>query len=60
MLQERLQKRTPSTETEDVPEHEMGLIPLPTYEVALQDVCCKVIQTAASLQDDLDRLNSEL
>ena len=60
LLQERLQRQTPSTEAEDVPEHEMGLIPLPTYEVALQDVCRKVIQTAASLQNDLDRLNSDL
>ena len=59
-LQERLQRRTPSTEAKDVPEHDMGLIPLPTYEVALQDVHCKVIQTAANLQNDLDRLDSEL
>ena len=60
LLQERLQRQTPSAEAEDIPEHKMGLIPLPTYEVALQDVCLKVIQTAASLQNDLDRLNSEL
>ena len=49
LLQERLQRRTPSAEAEDVPEHKMGSIPPPTYEAALQDVCCKVIQTAASL-----------
>ena len=60
LLQERLQRWTPSAEAEDVPENEMGSIPLPTYEAALQDVCHKVIQTAASLQNDLDRLNSEL
>ena len=59
-LQERLQRQTPSAEAKDVPEHEMGLIPLPTYEVALQDVHHKVIQTATSLQNDLDRLDSEL
>ena len=58
--QERLQRQTPSTEAKDVPEHEMGSIPPPTYEAALQDVHCKVIQTAANLQNDLDRLNSEL
>ena len=50
-LQERLQRQTPSTEAKDIPEHEMGSIPLPTYEAALQDVCHKVIQTAASLQE---------
>ena len=59
-LQERLQRWTPSAEAEDVPEHEMGLIPPTTHEAALQDVCHKVIQTAASLQNDLDRLDSEL
>ena len=59
-LQERLQRQTSSAEAKDVPEHEMGLIPLPTYEVALQDVCPKVIQTAANLQNDLDRLDNEL
>ena len=59
-LQERLQRQTPSAEAEDVPEHKMGSIPLPTYEAALQDVHHKDIQTAASLQNDLDRLNSEL
>ena len=59
-LQERLQRQTPSAEAKDIPEHEMGLIPLPTYEAALQDVHCKVIQTAANLQNDLDRLDSEL
>ena len=51
LLQERLQKQTPSTEAKDVLEYEMGSIPPPTYEVALQD---------ASLQDDLDRLDSQL
>ena len=59
-LQERLRKWTPSADAEDAPENEMDLVPPPTYEVVLQDVCCKVIQTAASLQDDLDRLNNEL
>ena len=59
-LQERLQRWTPSAEAKDIPEHEMGSIPPPTYEAALQDVCHKVIQTAASLQNDLDRLDSEL
>ena len=59
-LQERLQRWIPSAEAKDIPEHEMGSIPLPTYKAALQDVHHKVIQTAANLQNDLDRLNSEL
>ena len=59
-LQERLQRWTPSAEAKDIPEHKMALIPLPTYEAALKDVYHKVIQTAASLQNDLDRLDSEL
>ena len=38
----------------------MGLASLPTYEVALREVCCKVMETAASLQNDLDRLDNEM
>ena len=60
LLQERLQRWTPSAEAKDVPEHKMGSIPPPTYEAVLQDVHHKVIQTAANLQNDLDRLDSEL
>ena len=59
-LQERLQRQTPSADAEDAPENEMDLAPLPTYEAALQDVGHKVMETAASLQDDLDRLDNEL
>ena len=59
-LQERLQRWTSSADAEDAPENEMDSIHLPTYEVALQDVHCKVIQTAVSLQDNLDRLDNEL
>ena len=38
----------------------MGLASLPTYEVALWDVCHKVMETTASLQNDLDRLDNEM
>ena len=53
-LQERLQRWTSSAEAEDMPEDETDPAYLPTYEAALQDVCCKVIQMATSLQNDLD------
>ena len=59
-LQERLQRWAPSAEAKVAPENEMDLVHPPAYEVALQDVHCKVTQTAASLQDDLDRLDSKL
>ena len=59
-LQERLQRWTPSADAEDIPENKMDSVHLPTYEAALQDVHCKVIQTAVSLQDDLDSLNNKL
>ena len=59
-LQERLQRQTPSTDAKDTPENEMDLVHPSTYEVALWDVHCKVIQTAASLQNDLDRLDNKL
>ena len=38
----------------------MGLASSPTYEVALWEVCRKVMETAASLQNDLDRLDNEM
>ena len=59
-LQERLQRQTPSADAKDASENEMDLVPPPTYEAALWDVCCKVMQTAASLQNDLDRLDNKL
>ena len=59
-LQERLQRWTLSTDAKDTPENEMDSAPPPTYEVALQDVHHKVMQTAASLQNDLDRLDNKL
>ena len=52
-LQERVQRWTPSAYAKDAPGNEMDLAPLPTYEAALQDVHCKVMETAASLQNDL-------
>ena len=60
MLQERLQRQTPSADAKDASENEMDLAPLLTYEVALRDACRKVVDTAASLQSDLDRLDNEL
>ena len=60
LLQERLQRWTSSADAKDAPENEMGSASLPIYEVALQDVCQKVMETAASLQNDLDRLDNEM
>ena len=48
-LQERLRRWTSSTDAKDIPENKMGLVPLPTYVVALWDVHHKVMETAASL-----------
>ena len=59
-LQERLWRQTSSTNAEDSPENKMGLASLPMYEVALWYVCRKVMETAASLQNDLDRLDNEM
>ena len=59
-LQERLQRQTSSAEAEDIPEDETDPAYLQTYEAALQDVHHKVIQMAASLQNDLDQLDDEL
>ena len=60
MLQERLQRQTSSADAEDTPENKMGLASLPTYEAALWDVCRKVMETTASLQNDLNRLDNEM
>ena len=60
LLQERLRRWTPSADAKDAPDNEMDSTPLPIYEAALWDVCCKVMETAASLQNDLDRLDNEL
>ena len=54
-LQERLRRWTLSADARDAPGNKMDLAPPPTYEVALWDVCHKVMETAASLQNDLDR-----
>ena len=59
-LQERLQRWTSSTDAKDAPGNEMDLAPLLTYEAALQVACQKVVETATSLQSDLDRLDNEL
>ena len=59
-LQERLQRHTLSADAKDAPGNEMDLAPPPTYEVALQDVCHKVMETTASLQNDPDRLDNKL
>ena len=59
-LQERLQRQTSSANAEDVPENKMGSAPMPMYEAALQDVCHKVMETTASLQNDLDRLDNKM
>ena len=59
-LQERLRRQTSSADAEDAPENKMGLASSPMYEAALQEVCCKVMETAASLQNDLDRLNNKM
>ena len=60
LLQERLQRQTSSADAKDAPENKMGSASLPMYEAALQEVCCKVMETAASLQNDLDRLDNEM
>ena len=61
LLQERLWRWTfLCTDAKDAPENKMGLASSPTYEVALWEVCHKVVETTASLQNDLDRLNNEM
>ena len=59
-LQERLQRQTSSTVAKDAPGNEMDSAPPLTYEVALLVAHQKVIETAPSLQSDLDRLDHEL
>ena len=59
-IQERLQRQASSIDAEDAPGNEMDLAPLLMYEVALQVACQKVVETVASLQSDLDRLDNEL
>ena len=58
-LQDRLQRQTSSAEARDALESESKSAPQ-TYEVALQIAHQKVVETAAALQCDLDRLNDEL
>ena len=60
-LQERLWRQTFSADAKDALGNKMGLASLPMYEVALnRDACRKVMETAASLQNDLDRLDNEM
>ena len=59
-LQERLQRWTSSAVAKDAPGNEMDSAPPLTYEVALWVACQKVVETTASLQSDLDRLDDEL
>ena len=56
-LQDRLQRWTSSAENEYAPENERESAPPPTYEAALWVACQRVMETAAALQSDLDRLN---
>ena len=59
-LQERPRMQTSSADAEDAPGNEMHSAPPLTYEAALQVACWKVVETATSLQSDLDRLDNEL
>ena len=59
-LWDRLQRQTSSAEAKDAPGNERESAPLPTYEVALWVACQKVMETAAALQSDLDRLDNKL
>ena len=59
-LQERLQRQTSSANAKDAPENKMGLASSPTYEVALGEVCHKVMETTASLQNDLDKFDNKM
>ena len=59
-LWDRLQRQTSSAEAKDAPGNERESAPLPTYEVALQVACQKVMETAKALQSNLDRLDNEL
>ena len=58
-LQDRLWRWTSPAEARDALESERELAPQ-TYEVALQIACQKVVETAAALQSDLNRLDNEL
>ena len=60
LLQERLRRRTSSANAKDAPKNKMGSASSPTYEVALWEVHRKVMETTASLQNDLDRLDNEM
>ena len=58
-LQERLCQRTSPDSMEDLTDNARGLPPPPSYKAALWAACQKMMETAATLQSDLDRLNSE-
>ena len=58
-LQERLCQQTSPDGMEDLTDNARGLPPPPSYEAALQAAHQKMMETAAALQSDLDRLNSE-
>ena len=58
-LQERLRRRTSPDRTEDLPNDVRGLAPPQSYKAALWAACQKMIDTAAALQSDLDRLDNK-
>ena len=58
-LQDRQRRWTSPAEAGDALESKRELAPQ-TYEAALQIACQKVVETAAALQSDLDRLDNEL
>ena len=55
-----LQNRTSPAEAGDAPGNERESAPLQTYEAALWVAHQKVVETAAALQSNLDRLDNEL
>ena len=60
LLQDRLQRWTSSAEAKDALGNERESAPPPTYEAALWVAHQKVMETAAALQSNLDRLNNKL
>ena len=58
-LRERLCQWTSPDGMEDLTDNVRGLPPPQSYEAALQAAHQKMIETAATLQSDLDRLNSK-
>ena len=58
-LQERLRRWVPPDRTGDLPVKARGQSPPQSYEDALWAACQKMMETATTLQSDLDRLNQE-